>query len=469
MKIALLISGYLRSFKINIDKLKMNLLEDNDIDIYIHITSNCESKYINNSITIDEINTLIKPKIMIVSNNFEFKLNNNDTNKLNNINNIYNQNYKFYILNQKRMEIEKIENFKYDVIIKFRPDIYLQEKINLNIEKDIIYIPNDSKIDKSKLFNINDKYLCDIIAYGDSNIMTKYFDFYLHLDRLINSYGNVNETLLYHYLNDNNLKYENINLDYIVILSLINTIAISGDSGTGKTTLSNIIQKIFTNSFVLECDRYHKWERNNPKWSLLTHLNPEANYITKMNNDVFDLKIGNNIYQVDYDHKTGKFTDLENIKSKENIIVCGLHSLYVTDCYIDLKIYLDISENIKIPWKIKRDIHKRGYTIDKILNQIENRKEDFINFIYPQKFKADIIISLYNDNSINYEDVDLSKDVRYEYKIGINNKYNINKFINQLSDVEKIDKEDLIYYFHFNKNKTLEQSITNIIIIFFNA
>ena len=130
---------------------------------------------------------------------------------------------------------------------------------------------------------------------------------------------------------------------------------------------------------------------------------------------------------------------------------------------------MDISENIKIPWKIKRDIHKRGYTIDKILNQIENRKEDFINFIYPQKFKADIIISLYNDNSINYEDVDLSKDVRYEYKIGINNKYNINKFINQLSDVEKIDKEDLIYYFHFNKNKTLEQSITNIIIIFFNA
>ena len=30
---------------------------------------------------------------------------------------------------------------------------------------------------------------------------------------------------------------------------------------------------------------------------------------SKMKNDVFDLKIGNDIYQVDYDHSSGQFTD----------------------------------------------------------------------------------------------------------------------------------------------------------------
>ena len=47
-----------------------------------------------------------------------------------------------------------------------------------------------------------------------------------------------------------------------------------------------------------------------------------------MKNDVFDLKLGRNIYQIDYDHNNGKFTDQKLIKSNENIIVCGLHALY---------------------------------------------------------------------------------------------------------------------------------------------
>ena len=464
MKIALLISGYLRSFKINLEKLKTNLINNNDVDIYIHITNNNETKYINNNINIDEIQKLLKPKIMIITDNFN----------INNIhNNIHNQNYKFYLLNKKRLEIEQIENIKYDIVIKFRPDIHLQQKIDFNIEPNTIYIPKDTKLDKNKLNNINDKYICDILAYGDPNIMNKYFDFYLHLNNLINKYGNINETLYYYYLNENNINYKLIDLSYIIILSLVNTIAISGDSGTGKTTLSNIIKKIFDNSFVLECDRYHKWERGHSNWDTISHLNPEANYLTKMNNDVFDLKIGNNIYQIDYDHKTGKFTDKEIIKSEDNIIVCGLHTLYMSDHIIDLKIYLDIADNIKIPWKIKRDVSKRGYTIDKILKQIESRKPDFIKYIYPQKFKADIIISLFNtDINIDYYNLDLNQEIKYQYKIGINMLYlkaikNYENFYNNIN-TKKIKYEDNFIFLYFNDNEKLEDSIKNIIINFFN-
>ena len=65
-----------------------------------------------------------------------------------------------------------------------------------------------------------------------------------------------------------------------------------------------------------------------------------------MNKDVFDLKLGNNIYQVDYDHKTGMFTDKQNIQSSNNIIVCGLHSHYLNNNIINLKIYIWIQMKI---------------------------------------------------------------------------------------------------------------------------
>lgn len=460
MKVALLISGYLRSFKINIKQLKLNLLDHYNIDTYIHITNDREIKYINHDININEVNTILKPKFIVVSNNLNFHNNIN-------INDIYNQNYKFYILNKKRLEIETIEKFEYDVIIKLRPDVYLEDKINLNIEKNKLYIPKDNKVDKNKLKKPHDNYICDIITYGDSNIMNKYFNIYLHLDELINKYGFVNETLFYYYINNNNINYELIDISYIVILSLMNTIAISGDSGTGKTTLSNIIKKLFNNSFVLECDRYHKWERGDKHWNTITHLNPDANYITKMNNDVFDLKIGKDIYQVDYDHNTGKFTEPEYIKYQDNIIICGLHTLYMSENIIDLKIYLDIADSIKIPWKIKRDISKRGYTIDKILKQIEDRKEDFYKYIYPQKYNSDVIINLYNNiNNIDYYKLNYDLEIDYNFKIGINNKYNINKILNNLN-ISKIERHDN-FYFLYTTNCTLEEAINKIIINFFN-
>ena len=455
-KIAVIISGYLRSFKYNIESLKENLLNHYDIDIYIHITNYKETKYLNNNNSIDEINVELNPKVIIVTDNFNFN-NNND---------LYNQNYKYYILNQKRIEIEKVENIKYDIVMKIRPDIYLYEKIVFQDNKDIIYIPADNKIDKSKLHKNDDDYICDTIAYGSPSIMNKYFDLYTSLDSLVPKFGNVNETLLFKHLIENSIKFELIKLKYDVILSLINTIAITGDSGVGKTTISNLLQKLFDNSFILECDRYHKWERGHDNWKKFTHLNPDANFIAKMNNDVFDLKIGNNIYQVDYDHSTGKFTDQNLIERKDNVIVCGLHTFYTSKNIIDLKIFIDASDSVKIPWKIKRDVLKRGYTYEKILKQINDRKDDYIKYILPQKNKADIVIFYYNNNVFDINTFNIDNEVISSFKIGINIKYDIKKIIGDLI-VNNIELDNSFYYLTFCSDN-LEDVIKNIIISFFN-
>ena len=457
MKIALLISGYLRSFEHNIGNIKRYIIENNDTDIYIYITSSKETKYFNFDIDINKIIGLLNPKYIIISDNIDFK-------KGNKINDIMNQNCKFYLLNEERKRIEQIEKITYDLVCKLRPDVYLNEPIDFyKFDMNKVNIPLDCKIDISKLRTPYDKYVCDIIAFGTPNYMNQYFNYYLHLDSLIENYGSVNETLLYNYLNNNNIQYNLIDIDYLVILSLFNTIAIAGDSGSGKTTITKILKNIFNNSFILECDRYHKWERNNKNWENYTHLNPEANFITKMENDVFDLKIGNNIYQIDYDHKTGRFTDKELIESKENIIICGLHSLYMSDNILNLKIYMDTDDNLRIPWKIKRDIIKRGYTIEKIYEQINNRKYDFDKYIKIQREKADIIINFYTDNIFDINNFDINFEPNIYLKIGIKSSYNIENFTHELT-IEKVQIIDGFFFLYFKDKNDYEEIIKKIVL-----
>jgi uridine kinase len=456
MKSALLISGYLRCFKENVDNIKKYIIDENNVDIYIHLTMDKEKKYINKEIKIDEVYNLLHPKFMFISNNIHFD---DDTN----MNNLLNQNYKLLLLNDKRKEIEALEKMKYNNIIKIRPDVCIQEKIDLNVMYNKIIVPKDAKIDINKLKNQHDNFICDIIAYGNADSMDNYLKFYKYLPELIQKHGIVNETLLYYYLNNNNILYQEVEINFHIVLSLCNTIAITGDSGSGKTTISNIIKNLFDDSFILECDRYHKWERNDTKWNEFTHLNPSSNYITKMKKDVFDLIIGNNIYQVDYDHKTGKFTDKQLIESKENIIICGLHSLYIEENIINLKIYIDTDENVRIPWKINRDIKKRGYSIEKIMEQINNRKEDFNKYILPQKSKADIIINFYTDKVFTINNFIPHEKIEVFLRIGISDIFNINNIITSLN-VSKIVHENKYMYLYFDYDYDYETIMKNIII-----
>ena len=463
MKIALLIAGYLRGIQENIINIKKFIIQDNEYDIYMHITcEDSDSKYLNKEVSIEYIRKELDPKVLLFSKNINFTRDKA-------VDNLLNQNYKYYWLNEEMKKMALFENIVYDIVFKIRPDVHINDFVNFdngtNLNK--IYIPLDSKIDKNKLRGRDDNYICDIMAYGSPLYMNIYFDYYNHLLELINKHGMVNETLLYHYLMTKEMSYELVDIKFIVILSLCNTIAITGDSGSGKTTVSNILKKLFNNSFILECDRYHKWERGHEQWNNYTHLNPEANYITKMQKDVFDLKIGRQIFQVDYDHNTGKFTDKNKIESAENIIVCGLHSLYLSETIVNLKIYMDTDDNLRIPWKIKRDIKKRGYSIERIVEQIRMRDEDFKKYISPQKKEADIIIHLFTDKIFDISLFDLQEEYNIYFKIGIHIRYNINNIIHIFnSNIEKIttEEDDQFIYLYFKDIGDYEKVIKALIL-----
>lgn len=397
MKVALLISGYLRSFKINVPLIKEKIINKFDnIDVYIHITKNedIDDKYLNKYDeyeSIEFLNKMLDPICVIHEPNINFSKNKKE-------NDLINHWLKYFKINEIKKQNEELFG-KYDLVIKYRPDMELLSEIDFNnVDENIIYIPKDSKIDKDKLSHINDDYICDIFAYGKSNCMDNYFLFYNSILDISKVLGYVSETLLFNYLKNKNIDYKLIEIEYNMILSMCNVFAIAGDSGSGKTTLGGILKKYFSNSIMLECDRYHKWERGNDNWKEFTHLNPEANFITKMNNDIFDLKIGKDVYQVNYDHKNGKFTDKEHIQPTDNIIVCGLHSLYLENEHLyNLKIFMDTDKKLRTDWKIKRDVYERGYNLEKVLKQINDRENDYVSYVEPQKYKSDIIINFFND------------------------------------------------------------------------
>ena len=437
MKVAVLISGYLRTFKINLNNFQEKIIDKfENVDIYIHITDNEENddKYLNINNDIRFITDNLKPVFLTHETNLKISNNKKE-------NDLLNTWVKYYKLN----EIKKINETifgKYDMVIKYRPDLNIISDIDFNNDK--IYIPKDSKIDKSKLDNIDDSYICDTFAYGSSELMDKYFDFYLSIKDLIPTNGYTSETLLYHYIMNNNIKHQLCDIDYNIILSLCNVFAIAGDSGSGKTTLGNILKKYFSNSFMLECDRYHKWERGHDNWQDFTHLNPDANYITKMNDDIFNLKIGKSIYQVDYDHSSGKFTEQEKIDSSDNIIVCGLHSLYNDDKNIfNIKIFVDTDNVLKYTWKIKRDTAKRGYSKEKIIKQIEDRKIDYLKYIEPQRDISDVVINFFTDIEEISNDID---------PIDIKLKVLVNRGISITEVIKYLDEQNIKFKKYNNDN-----------------
>jgi uridine kinase len=467
MKVALLIAGYVRNYETSIEYIQNEIIKKfDDVDVYLHITKseNIEDKYLNQieDSDIQKIVDSLNPITTIVENNQLYV----SDNRINNVINLWS---KLYKLNEIK-SIRESESTEYDIVIRYRLDLNILTKnlFDYIIEDDVIYLPSDTKMDKTRLTNSDDGYLCDALAFGKSRIMNKYFNIYEYYG---NNFLPVSETSLFEYLTNTNIRFKKIDIVYNFLLSKCNIFAICGDSGSGKSTLSELLKNCYNNSFTLECDRYHKWERHNKNWEKTTHLNPKSNYITKMEEDIFNLKLGNEIYQVDYDHHSGKFTEKQLINPSDNLIVCGLHSLYGDTNLYDLKIFMDTDENLKKKWKVRRDVLERGYSVDKVLESIEKRQKDFNEFIKPQRENADLVIRFFSEDDVDYHNLNNNESLSLEVSIGKNCK-NLNTVLKSLTDLNieyKINENndftiiifDRYKEFNYDDNSFLKNNKTN--------
>lgn len=175
-------------------------------------------------------------------------------------------------------------------------------------------------------------------------------------------------------------------------------IGVAGDSGAGKDTFADAIKGLFGGHSVttLSGDDYHLWDRQKPMWQVMTHLNPMANDLEGFAGDLVALADGKSIHSRHYNHQTGKMSRPFRINSNDFIIASGLHALYLPilrECY-NLSIYLDIDEALRRHFKLQRDVHQRGHTVERVLASFEKREPDSARFIRPQAAHADLALSL---------------------------------------------------------------------------
>jgi phosphoribulokinase len=173
-------------------------------------------------------------------------------------------------------------------------------------------------------------------------------------------------------------------------------IGVAGDSGCGKSTFLRRLEDLFGEEFitVICLDDYHSLDRKQRKVTGVTALNPKANNFDLMYEQIKALKNGETINKPIYNHETGMIDPPELVEPNHIVVIEGLHPLYDERVrgLLDFSVYLDISDEVKVAWKIQRDMAERGHTYDDVIAAINARRPDFDAYIDPQKGHADVVI-----------------------------------------------------------------------------
>ncbi|PLS75704.1 MAG: phosphoribulokinase, partial [Actinobacteria bacterium] len=167
-------------------------------------------------------------------------------------------------------------------------------------------------------------------------------------------------------------------------------------SGTGKTTLTaGLVEALGPDRITsVGADDYHRYDRQERKSLPFTPLHPKCNYIDIMEQHLQHLSLGQPILKPVYDHDTGQLGRPEYVEPREFVIVEGLLPLHtaVSRACFDITVFLDPPEEIRIAWKLRRDIKKRGYTEEQVRAELEKREPESAEFIRPQRAHADIVV-----------------------------------------------------------------------------
>jgi uridine kinase len=175
-------------------------------------------------------------------------------------------------------------------------------------------------------------------------------------------------------------------------------IGVAGDSGCGKSTFLRRLGDLFGRDLITTIclDDYHSLDRYQRKEKGITALDPRANNFDLMYEQAKALKNGQSVMKPIYNHETGMIDPPELVEPNRIIVLEGLHPMYDERVreLLDFKVYLDLAPEIKIAWKVKRDMAERGHTYEDVLRSIEARRPDFEAYVDVQKQYADAVIEV---------------------------------------------------------------------------
>ena len=176
-------------------------------------------------------------------------------------------------------------------------------------------------------------------------------------------------------------------------------IGIAGGTGSGKTTLmKNIIARFGEVVTVLSHDNYYKRrdELTYEQRCLINYDEPAALETDLMARHLDELRHGRSIDCPVYDFtQHNRSNETVRIDPKNVIIVEGI--LIFEDeplrNLMDIKIFVDTDADVRLCRRIKRDVNKRGRTLESVLLQYQQTvKPMHEKYVEPSKKYADIIV-----------------------------------------------------------------------------
>lgn len=177
-------------------------------------------------------------------------------------------------------------------------------------------------------------------------------------------------------------------------------IGIAGGSGSGKTTVANVIMnRVGAERIALiNHDSYYR-DRANLKLTKSQRPNfdhPDSLETSLMITHLQQLKRGFAVDIPTYDFKTdSRALETIHIEPRPVILVDGILIFAEPDLRImfDIKIFVDADADLRFIRRLQRDISERGRTSQSVIDQyLETVRPMHLQFVEPSRRYADVII-----------------------------------------------------------------------------
>jgi len=185
-------------------------------------------------------------------------------------------------------------------------------------------------------------------------------------------------------------------------------IGVAGGSGSGKTTIVDIIMKALGDDdvVVIRHDDYYNDQTDMPmdQRILVNYDHPLS-----FDNDLFithikSLVAGQSIDKPVYDFTVhNRSNETEKVHPAKVIILEGILLLEEERIrgLMDIKVYVETDPDLRFIRRLERDIHERGRSVDSVVKQyLETVKPMHYQFVAPSKRHADIMIPNHYKHSV---------------------------------------------------------------------
>ena len=191
-------------------------------------------------------------------------------------------------------------------------------------------------------------------------------------------------------------------------------IGIAGGSGSGKTTLmKNLVERFGDAVTVLSHDNYYKRhdELTYEERCLINYDEPAAFETDLMAAHLDSLRHGQAIDCPVYDYTVhNRSGETVHIVPKPVIIVEGI-LIFADEALrelMDIRIFVDTDSDVRLCRRIKRDVNKRGRTLESVLTQYQQTvKPMHEKYVEPSKKHANLVVP---EGGKNYVALDVIVD-----------------------------------------------------------